>query len=74
MPELPSTRLSYTEWIETSNYKEWNNRTSKLHNMKPRIEECESIYRKLNMKSLILSRLRIGHKKLTREYLMSRND
>ena len=52
----------------------YDNSTSKLHYIKPRIEEWESAYKSCRKYEVQLSRIRIGHTRLTHGHLMSRND
>ena len=50
------------------------NSTSKLRNIKPRMEEWESAHNSCRQYEIKLSRLRIGHTRLTQGYLMLRNE
>ena len=54
--------------------REWENSTSKLRNIKPQIEEWECVHNSCRQYEIKLSRLRIGHTRLTQGYLMSRNE
>ena len=81
MPGLITTRLPYTDYYltirraRTSEWqREWENSTSKLRNIKPKIEEWESVHNSCRQYEIKLSRLRIGHTRLTQGYLMSRNE
>ena len=49
------------------------NNTSKLHYIKPRIEEWESAHNRNRQYEVKLSRIRIGHTRLTHGHLMTRN-
>ena len=80
MPGMITTRLPYTDYYQTIRrarnsewQREWENNTSKLKQIKPRIEEWESAHRSCRQYEVKLSRLRIGHTRLTHGYLMSRN-
>ena len=81
MPGLVTTRLPYTDYYLTIRrarnsewQREWENSTIKLRNIKPKIEEWESIHNSCRQYEIKLSILRIGHTRLTQGYLMSRNE
>ena len=61
-------RARNSEW-----QREWENNTSKLHYIKPRIEEWESAHNSNRQYEVKLSRIRIGHTRLTHGHLMTRN-
>ena len=74
------TRLPYTDYYLTIRrarnsewQREWENSTSKLHYIKPRIEEWESAHNSNRKYEVKLSRIHIGHTRLTHGHLMTRN-
>ena len=81
MPGMTTTRLSHTDYYLTIRrtrnsewQSEWENNTSKLPYIKPRIEKWESAHNSRRQYVVKLSRVRIGHTRLTHERLMSRNN
>ena len=52
--------------------RKWNTSESKLHSIKPRIEEWEPSHDSYSQYEVKLSRLRIGHSELTHGHLMTR--
>ena len=54
--------------------RKWDNSTSKLYHIKPHIGEWESAHNSSRQYDVKLSRLRIGHTRLTHGYLMTRNN
>ena len=81
MPGMTMTRLSYTGYYLTirkaRNFKwqrEWKNSTSKLYYIKPCIEEWENSHNSCRQYKVKLSRVRIGHTRLTYRNLVSKNN
>ena len=77
MTRLPHTTdyyLTIKRDINSKGQREWENNTSKLHYIKPRIEECESARNSCRQYEVKLSRIRIGHTRLTHGPLMSRKN
>ena len=54
--------------------KKWKNNTSKLHYIKPHIEEWEITHNSCRQHKIKLNKVRIGHNRLTHRHLMTRND
>ena len=76
MKRIPHTCYNLTirkarnpEW-----QRKWENSTSKLHYIKPRIEEWESAHNSCRQYEIKLSRKRIEHTRLTNGHLMSRTN
>ena len=72
IPGMTTTSLPYTDYYQTIRrarnsewQREWENNTSKLHYIKPRIEEWESAHNSNRQYEVKLSRIRIGHTRLT---------
>ena len=81
MPGLITTRLPYTDYYQTIRrarnsewQREWEDSTSKLKIIKPRIEEWQNTHNSCRQYEVKLSRLRIGHTRLTHGHLMSRSE
>ena len=54
--------------------REWENSSSKLHYIKPSIEEWESAHYSFRQHEVKLSRIRIGHIRIAHGFLMTRNE
>ena len=81
LPGMTTTRLLYTDYYLTIRrarnskwQREWENSTSKLHYIKPHIKEWESAYNSCRQYEVKLSRIRIGHSRLTHGHVLSRNE
>ena len=81
MPGMITTRLPHTDYYLTIRrarnsewQREWENIISKLHYIKPHIEEWESAHNSYRHYKVKPSRIRIGHTVLTHRNLMSRNN
>ena len=68
IPGMTTMRLSYSDYYQTirrARNSEWQreleNNTSKLHYIKPHIEEWESAHNSNRQYKIKLSRIRIGH-------------
>ena len=73
MSRMTTERLPHTDYYlnkRRTRYSEWQNSTSKLHYVKSRIEEWESVYNSCRKYEVKLSSIRIGHTRLTHAYLM----
>ena len=68
------TTLTVRRATNSELQKEWEKNTSKLYYLKPCIKERESAHNSCKQFKVKLSRIRIGHTKLTHEHLMSRNN
>ena len=80
MPGMITTRLPYTKYCLTiwraknSEWqREWKNSISKLKYVKPRKEERESVHSCCRQYEVKLSKLHLGHTRLTHGHLMSRD-
>lgn len=62
--------IKKTRYDEINN--RWNNSTAKLRRVKPDCYKWTSSYRSLRREEVILTRLRIGHSRLTQEYLFKK--
>ena len=69
MPRM-TTRLFYTDYFIPDHIE---NSTSKLHYIKLPIQKLEIAYNSFRQYEVKLSRLCIGHTRLTHRYLMPRN-
>ena len=81
MPGLITTRLPYTDYYQTIRrarnsewQREWEDSTSKLKIIKPRIEEWQNTHNSCRQYEVKLSRLQIGHTRLTHGHLILRNE
>ena len=66
---LTIRRTRNSEW-----QREWKNDTSKLHYIKPCIEEWESAHNSCGQYEVKLSRMRIGYTRVTQGHFISRNN
>ena len=82
MPAMTTTRQLHTDYyyltIRKSRNSEWQrdweNNTCKLHYIKPRIEEWESVHNSCRQYEVKLNKIRIGDTRLTHGHLMLRNN
>ena len=79
MPKMITTRLLHTEYYLTirrarNSWVAKGNSTSKLHYIKPFIKEWESAYNSCRQYRVKLSKIHIGHTRITHGHLMSRNE
>ena len=81
IPGMTTTRLLHTNYYLTIRrardyewQREWENNTSRLHYIKPRIIEWESANNNCKYYEVKLKKIHIGHTRLTHGHLMSRNN
>ena len=80
MLRMTTTRLPHTDYYLTIRrarnsqwQREWENNNNKLHYIKPHIKEWKSAHNSCRQYEVKLSRICIGHTRLTHGLLMSRN-
>ena len=81
MSEMTTTRLPHTDYYlfirrarNSEWQREWENNTSKLHYIIPRIEKKENAHNICRQYEVKLSMICIGNTRLTHKHLMSRNN
>ena len=72
MPGMTTKRLPYIDYLMTIRIarnsewqRKWENNINKLHYIKSRIEEWESVHNSCRQYEVKLARIRIGHTRLT---------